>query len=81
MAAKPQNLEMIPNGQIEKQIQEQIEILCKKHKIKPAIYAGACAMNDWRPGKVLTEKEFLDGIAAFNQMPMNYSQRKERGGK
>lgn len=81
MAAKPQNVEPVQSRQTEMQVQEQIEILCKKHKIKAAVYVGACAMHGWKPGKVLTEKEFLDGIAAFNRMPMNYSQRKESGGK
>lgn len=81
MAAKPQISDNVQGGQTEKQAQEQIEVLCKKHKIKPAVYAGASMMNDWKPGKVLTEKEFLDGIAAFNQMPINHSQRKEREGR
>lgn len=84
MAAKPQNGENTQGGQSKGQALkhlEQIEQLCKKHKIKVAVYAGACALHGWKPGKVLTEKEFLDGITAFNEMPINHSQRKERGGR
>lgn len=81
MAVKPQISDNVQGGQTEKQAQEQIEVLCKKHKIKPAVYAGASMMNDWKPGKVLTEKEFLDGIDAFNQMPMNGLKGKEKGRK
>ena len=84
MAAKPQNGENTQGGQSKGQALkhlEQIEQLCKKHKIKVAVYAGACALHGWKPGKVLTEKEFLDGITAFNQMPINHSPGKESEGR
>ncbi len=48
-----------------------IEELQKKNQIKKAVFAGACAANGWRPGKQLTEAEFLAAIAKFTGAPMH----------
>ncbi len=60
---------------------ELIETLRKRHGIGRAIFAGACAANGWRPGKALTEKEFLDGIAAFTGTPMHGARTRESEGR
>lgn len=51
--------------------QEQIESLRDKYHVGRAVYAGACAINGWKPGKTLTKEEFLNGVAAFVGMPMH----------
>lgn len=63
------------------QTPELIETLRAKHKIGRAVYAGTCAANGWKPGKALTEKEFLDGIATFTGTPMYGTRKKESEGK
>ena len=62
------------------QTPEPVERLREKYKIGRAVYAGACAAYGWRPGKVLTGREFLDGVAAFSGTPMGGSPGKEREG-
>lgn len=57
---------------------EPAEKLRDRHGTSRALFAGACAANGWRAGKVLTEKEFLDGIAAFAGAPADGSGK--RGG-
>ena len=34
-----------------------------------AVFAGACAMNGWRAGKLLSEAEYLAGIKRFAECP------------
>lgn len=36
-----------------------------------------CAANGWRPGKAMTEDEFLAAVAKFNNSPMNGRKSKE----
>ena len=36
--------------------------LCKKHNIKRAVFAGACVASGWKPGRVMSDEEFLKGI-------------------
>ncbi len=51
---------------------EYVEIgkLRAKHRIGPALYAGVCSAQGWKPGKAVTEAEFLAAIQAFNSAPM-----------
>ena len=55
---------------------EPAEKLRDRHGTSRALFAGACAANGWRAGKALTEKEFLDGIAAFAGAPADGSGKK-----
>lgn len=48
-----------------------IEELQEKEQIKRAVFAGACAANGWKPGKQLTEAEFLAAIDKFTGAPMH----------
>lgn len=38
-----------------------------------AVFAGACAMNGWRAGKLLSEAEYLAGIKRFAECPTSKS--------
>lgn len=51
---------------------EYIEIgqLRAKHNVSRAIYAGVCAAQDWKPGKAVTEAQFLAAVQAFTSAPM-----------
>jgi hypothetical protein len=51
---------------------EYVEIgqLRAKHNISRAVYAGVCAAQDWKPGKAVTEAEFLAAVRAFTSAPM-----------
>lgn len=55
-----------------------IDRLREKHKIARPVFAGACAANDWRPGRAMTEETFLRAIADFTGAPMGAPQ--EKGG-
>lgn len=58
---------------------EYVEIgqLCAKHRIGPALYAGVCSAQGWKPGKAVTEAEFLAAIQAFNSAPMGGAATRE----
>ena len=61
---------------------ELLEIgeLRSKHKIGRAVFAGVCAAQDWKPGKQITEEEFLAAVKAFTGAPMSGARsRKEAG--
>lgn len=34
------------------------------------VFAGVCAANGWKPGKVMTEAEFCGAVRAFTGAPM-----------
>ena len=40
-------------------------------KIKMPVFIGVCAVNDWKPGRVMTEAEFRRAAEAFPGAPMN----------
>lgn len=40
-------------------------------KIKIPVFIGVCAVNGWKPGKVMTEAEFRRAVEAFTGAPMN----------
>ncbi len=56
----PPPLELLP-------IEEHQERL----KIKIPVFIGVCAVNGWKPGKVMTETEFRRAAEAFTGAPMN----------
>lgn len=58
---------------------EYVEIgkLRAKHRIGPALYAGVCSAQGWKPGKAVTEAEFLAAIQAFNSAPMGGAAKRE----
>ena len=58
---------------------EYVEIgqLRAKHRIGPALYAGVCSAQSWKPGKAVTEAEFLAAIQAFNSAPMGGAATRE----
>ena len=43
----------------------------KQLKIKIPVFIGVCAVNGWKPGKVMTETEFRRAAEAFTGAPMN----------
>ena len=52
---------------------ELLEIgeLRSKHKIDRAIFAGVCSAKGWKPGKAVTEAEFLAAVKQFTGGPMS----------
>lgn len=65
--------------EVTKQAPELLEIgeLRRKHKVSRAIYAGVCSANDWRPGKQLSEDDFLRAVEAFAGAPADGRPRKK----
>lgn len=59
----------------------EIEELRKKHKIGRAIFAGVCAANGWRPGKQISEDDFLQAVAAFAGAPADGRPQKKSEAK
>lgn len=55
---------------------QTIESLCKQHKVKAPVYAGTCTANGWRPGRMMTEAEFLAAVEQFTGSPMGGSRKK-----
>lgn len=53
-----------------------IDTLREKHKVTRPIFAGVCAANDWKPGRAMNEKEFLQAVADFTGAPMGAPQGK-----
>lgn len=49
----------------------EIGELRQKYKIGRDVFAGVCSAQGWRPGKAVTEKEFLGAVKRFNAAPMN----------
>lgn len=43
-----------------------IEKLRTKHKTRAATFAGVCAAKGWRPGKQITEADYVAAVAEFN---------------
>lgn len=49
----------------------EIGELCKKHKVRRAVFAGVCSAQGWKPGRAVTEEEFLAAVKNFENAPMN----------
>ena len=58
---------------------EYIEVgqLRMKHSISRAVFAGVCASEGWKPGKAVTENEFLEAVKRFTSAPMSGAGKKE----
>ena len=69
MATKDQKAETVQAAKpdIKSQELKLIDEICKKYKIGRAVFAGACAVNGWKPGKAMSDEEFLDGVAKFTK--------------
>ena len=46
-----------------------MELLCK-HKVGLALFAGFCSAKGGKPGKAVTEEEFLEAVKKFENAPM-----------
>lgn len=46
-----------------------LEELRRVHGTGAAVFAGACAMNGWRAGKLLHEEVYREGIKRFTECP------------
>lgn len=58
-----------------------IEQLRDKHKIGRAAFAGMCAANGWKPGKVMSETGFLAAATEFMNAPMSGATVQEKEGQ
>lgn len=54
-----------------------VEQLRSEKKISRAIFAGVCAAQNWKPGKTVTEAEFLAAVEKFTSAPMGGAAKKE----
>ena len=54
-----------------------IEQLRSEKKINRAVFAGVCAAEGWKPGKTVTEEEFLEAVEKFTSAPMSGAAKKE----
>ena len=52
------------------QVMLPVDALREKHHISAGVIAGACGVNGWKPGRQMTETEFLAGISRFTDAPM-----------
>lgn len=49
---------------------ETIEHWHNVHATSPAVYAGTMCYRGWKPGKQVTENEYLSAVAEFCQATM-----------
>lgn len=56
-----------------------IEKLRSERNVKRAVFAGVCAAEDWKPGKTVTEAEFLAAVEKFTSAHMSGAVKKEAG--
>ena len=56
-----------------------IEKLRSEKNVKRAVFAGVCAAEGWKPGKTVTEAEFLAAVERFTSAPMSGAIKKEAG--
>lgn len=71
---KEPETETMGSGQTEQATKDQelldVEQLRSKKKISPAVFAGVCAANGWKPGRMVAEAEFLRAVQKFIKEPM-----------
>lgn len=48
-----------------------VEELKAKRNTPDAVFEGTKAANGWKPGKMVTEKEYLQAVEAFMTAPMD----------
>lgn len=58
-----------------------IEQLRSEKKISRAVFAGVCAAQGWKPGKTVTEAEFLGAVQKFTSAPMGGAAHKKEARK
>lgn len=58
-------------GTVNPQELKPIDELRKKHNTGRAVFAGACAVNGWKPRKVMSDEDYIAGVAKFTQGPAN----------
>lgn len=68
-------------GTINPQELKPIEELRKKYKTGRAVFAGACAVNGWKPGKVMSDEDYVSGVAKFTEGPTNGQKTQESEAK
>ena len=68
-------------GTINTQELKPIEELRKKYKTGRAVFAGACAVNGWKPGKVMSDEDYVSGVAKFTEGPTNGQKTQESEAK
>ena len=54
-----------------------IEQLRSEKNVNRAVFAGVCAAEGWKPGKTVTEEEFLGAVEKFTSAPMSGAAKKE----
>lgn len=52
------------------ELYETIEHWYNVHVTSPAVYAGTMCYRGWKPGKQVTEKEYLAAVSEFCQATM-----------
>ncbi|WP_346298515.1 hypothetical protein [Alistipes sp.] len=60
---------------------ETIEQLRSEKNVNRAVFAGVCAAEGWKPGKTVTEAEFLKAVERFNSAPMSGAVKKKEAGE
>lgn len=51
--------------------------LRRKHRVGRAMFAGVCSAQGWKPGKAVTEEEFLEAVKKFENAPMRGGSEKK----
>lgn len=64
-------IEKKEKGTVETDTYEAIEHWYNVHATSPAVYAGTMCFKGWRPGKQVTEKEYLAAVSDFCQASMS----------
>lgn len=54
----------------------KVEQLRSEKKISRAVFAGVCAAQGWKPGKTVTEDDFLEAVKEFTSAPMSGAVKK-----
>ncbi len=70
MASKTNFPESTPEVQTGTMEPLPIEKHCAGLGISKPVFAGVCAANGWKPGKVMTESEFCRAVREFTGAPM-----------
>lgn len=53
-----------------------VEKLRSKNKIGWAVFAGVCAAQGWKPGRMVSEVDFLHAVEQFTRGPMKNEVKK-----
>lgn len=59
----------------------RVEQLRSEKKINRAVFAGVCAAQGWKPGKTVTEDEFLEAVRQFTLAPMSGGHNRKEAAK